>query len=92
MVLNLLIKQIKSADTEVFPLPLPADLLDHSLWFGCLIFCLVLSSAQAQARDFLMALEQVHNTILMEQVSEGVEEGKGERGEEWNGRKKLPKS
>jgi hypothetical protein len=36
--------------------------------------------------------EQVHNTILMEQVSEGVEEGKGERGEEWNGRKKLPKS
>jgi hypothetical protein len=39
-----------------------------------------------------MALEQVHNTILIKRVSEGVEEGEGERGEDWNGRKKLPKS
>jgi hypothetical protein len=39
-----------------------------------------------------MASEQVHNTILMKQVSEGVRGGEGEWGEEWNGRKNLLKS
>jgi hypothetical protein len=39
-----------------------------------------------------MALEQVHNTILMKRVSGGVRGGEGERGEEWNGKKKLPES